>query len=178
MIKRKKLLFSIVLFIALSGMALFTFRNTTISHWLSSGPRKAKKQLETTYEIGWWAYQEKLDVTGFTVNVIDSHLNLANNKSLLSYTIDGTLKGSKNWKPYLEHIHLSERYVDFGSDTTKGIIEITPVIQVKENNSYNGEPIPFRITNELILESRGWGPNNLLFTCANHEKNIELMQRK
>ena len=169
---------SIVLFIILTCMALFTFRYQILYQWLSNGPRRPKKEIATTHELGWWSHQDKLSVTRLSVGVVDSRLNLFNSKSLLSYTIEGTLKGSKVWKPYLHTIHLSERYINFGTDSAQAIIEITPVINVKERKDYNGEVIPFRVTNELMIESLTWGPNNLLFKCADHEQNIELLQRK
>lgn len=178
MTKRKKILLSIALFIILSFMALFTFRYEILRHWLSSGPRRPKKEIATTHEIGWWAHQDALAVIQFSVDIVDSRLNLFNSKSLLSYTIEGTLKGSKNWKPYIHTIHLSERYINFATDSAQAIIDITPVIKVKEKNGYNGEAIPFHFTNELIIESLTWGPNNLQFRCAGHEKNMELLQRK
>ena len=167
-----------MLFIVLSGVALFTFRFQLMRYWLIGGPRRPKKQIETTYEIGWWAHQRDLSVAQFSVNIIDSRLNLFNNKSLLSYTIGGTLTGTKSWKPYLNKIHLSERYVNFGTDSVQGIIEITPVISVKENNAYEGEALPFHVTNELIIESSSWGKNKFLFKCVDHETDIELTQRK
>jgi len=167
-----------VLFIVLSGMALFTFRFQLMRYWLTGGPRRPKKQIETTYEIGWWAHQGDLSVANFSVDIDDSRLNLFNNKSLLSYTIDGTLTGARNWKPALNKIHLSERYLNFGTDSAQGFIEITPVITVKENKQYNGEAIPFHVTNELIIESHSWGKNKFIFKCADYETNIELIQRK
>lgn len=167
-----------MLFIVLSGMALLTFHFQRMRDWLTGGPRRPKKQIETTYEIGWWAYKQGLHIDQFKVDVLDSRLNLFNNKSLVSYTITGTLTAAKTWKPDVYKIHLSERYSNFGTDSAQAVIEITPVITVKENNKYNGEVIPFHVTNELIIESSGWGTNKLLFKCADREVTIELIQRK
>jgi hypothetical protein len=88
------------------------------------------------------------------------------------------MTGSKNWEPFLKKIHISERSAKGDSSSRVGLIELTPLIGVRENDNYIEKKIPFKLTNELIIESFQWGNNTVLFKCGQIERRIELKQRK
>lgn len=176
--KKKRLIFiGVTSFIVIVAIGLFLYWDKLISTLLYSGPPEPKNQTEITYNIGWWSYQDGLTINKFEITIVDSHLNLFNSRSLISYTIEGKMTNKKNWEPYLKKIHVSER---FESDSTMriGIIEITPIIGVKERDDYNGEQIDFKTTNELLIESFHWGNNKLVFKCGEFQKELELKQSK
>lgn len=112
-----------------------------------------------------------MQIDSFKVELIDSRLNLFNSLSLVRYTIYGQLSESGGWRPYIDKVHVSERFIRkydrdlhpyLDVDTVnipEAIIEITPVVQVKEDKGYQGEKIPFRIANELTIDSFHWGDN-------------------
>ncbi|MCQ0113127.1 hypothetical protein [Zhouia amylolytica] len=157
---------------------------------LSSEPRNPKLEISETSEIGWWAYQESLKVDSFTVQFVESKLNLFNNKSLIQYTVKGKLSHNGHWKPSIKNIHVSQRFLRqynrelhpfHDSDTTKipeAMIEITPVIEITDDDNYNGEEIEIEFTNELKLESFHWGNNWVRFQCGNKSQDLILKQRK
>ena len=175
--KRRVIIIGIVSFIAIIAIGLFLYRDKLISHFLYTGPRNPKNQTETTYNIGWWSHQDGLTIDKFEIEIIESRLNLFNSRSLISYTIQGDMTDDKNWEPYLKKIHISERFV-IDSARRTGIIELTPVVGVKESNDYNGGQIKLSTTNELQIESFHWGNNKLILKCGQFQKEIQLKQRK
>src|SRR5687768_16662817 len=135
--KRRTIIIGVVSFIVIIAIGLFLYRKKLISLLLYSGPREPKNQTEITYNIGWWSHQGGLTIDKLEIEVVDSRLNLFNNRSLISYTIEGKMTDDKNWEPYLKKIHISERFPTDSSRRT-GMIELTPVVGVKENNEYTG----------------------------------------
>jgi hypothetical protein len=173
-----KVLIGLALIITTLTIGFFIFRNKIIETILYTGPRDPKNQIETTFDIGWWSHQDGLIIDNLEIEIVDSRLNLFNSKSLISYTISGMMTGSKNWEPYLKKIHLSERFVKTDSTSHMGLIELTPLIGVRENSNYVDGKVPFKVTNELLMESFHWGNNPVLFKCEQIERRIELKQRK
>lgn len=188
--RRNKILIWIgIIFLLLTG-AYYLIYPSVLGKILSAEPRNPKLEISETNEIGWWAYQESLKVDSFMVEFEESKLNLFNSKSLIKYTIKGKLSYKGHWKPSIKNIHVSQRFLrqynrEFHpylySDTTKtpeAMIEITPVIEVTDDDNYNGEEIEFEFTNELKLESFHWGNNWVRFQCADKSQDLILKQRK
>jgi len=190
--RKKKVFIWISLTILTIVILTFVFRERLVEAFLFKdlNPREPKNQIETTYNLGWWANQDNMRIDSFSVEIIESKLNLFNSYSLIKCTIKGELKGKNSWKPFVDKIHLSERFIRIynrelhpylDKDTCQipeAIIELTPVIDTKEDDNYKGETIPFKFTNELKLESFHWGNNWLRFHCANMQKDIILQQTK
>jgi hypothetical protein len=177
--KSRNIFFGSFILVAIVATGFFIFSDQILAKLLIGGrPRSPKNEIETTFYIGWWAHQGGLDIENLEIEVIDSRLNLFNAKSLISYMISGTISGSKNWEPYVHKIHVSERFPKTDSTANVGLIELTPLIKVKENHNYVDDKIPFKITNEMIVESFHWGNNTVLFRCGKLEKRIVLKQRK
>lgn len=142
--------------------------------------RKPVSDVPFTYQIGWWPYQEYLEVTSLDTKVIDSRLNLFNSKSLISISFHGKMKNQDNgWKPFISSVHISEKVIKRGNfANSEAEIQVTPIIETKKDKSYSGENIEFTINQELILHSMGWGKNTFYVTSQNHEETIEVQQSK
>ncbi|MDR0830479.1 MAG: hypothetical protein LBN95_10285 [Prevotellaceae bacterium] len=141
--------------------------------------RTPKIEIPVVYNIGWWSERQNLSIDSLSVQIIESNLNLFNSQSLVSYSVSGTIEYNKHWQPFIEKVHISER---INTDTTQHcdrIIEITPVIKVKENKKLiNNGTQHFSFLNEHTITSNHWGNNRIKFVCGNKEQIIELMQRK
>ena len=145
---------------------------------LSAGPRNPRHEIPVTYNIGWWPYQKELKIDSFNIEILESRLSLFNSKTLIAYNVYGHLNSTGNRQPIIEEVYISER---INSDTTlhcDRIIEITPVVKVKENNKANGGTDKFAFKNEHIIISNHWGINRIKFSCGQQEKTIELRQVK
>lgn len=157
---------------------------------LSAEPRKPKLEVPEVSEIGWWPHQESLQVDSFAVEIVESELNLFNSKSLIRYRVKGHLVSKVHWKPSIKNVHVSQRFLRryntdlhlyHDADTSgfpEAIVEITPVIEHVNDESYNGEPLAFEFVNELRLESFHWGNNWLRFQCLDFWKDLTLQQTK
>lgn len=200
----KKTLIIIGISIIITVLGLFLTSRYWIGLFLDTEPRKPKYEIPITYNIGWWSYQEALHIDTFEVKLIDSRLNLFNSYSLINYRIKGRLILDKNnWEPLIDKIHICERVIKtdtIDSDTSnlitfalnkdtvqigevslnpEAIIELTPIIKVKENKSYKaGQVIEFDLTNEHKIQSLDWGNNYLLIKCGQFDYPLVLQQRK
>ena len=187
--RNKKLIWIGIILLFLVG-AYYLVLPKLLGGILSSEPRNPELEISETSEIGWWAYQESLKVDTFKVKFVESKLNLFNSKSLIEYSVKGKLSYNGHWKPSIKNIHVSQRFLRrynrelhpyLDSDTTKipeAMIEITPVIEVTNDDNYNGEEIEFEFTNELKLESFHWGNNWIRFQCSDKSQDLILKQRK
>ena len=145
---------------------------------LSQEPRLPKLAIPITYNIGWWSYQKAVSIDSLKVDIVESKLNLFNSKSLISYTVIGHLSYEGHWQPTIQEVHISER---INLDTNlhcDRIIEITPVINDKENKQVNGGSEKFEFKNEHTITSSHWGANRIKFICGPKEQTIELWQNK
>ncbi|MCX2680147.1 hypothetical protein OOZ15_09370 [Galbibacter sp. EGI 63066] len=145
---------------------------------LSKKTRKPKIEIPETFRVGWWSNQEKLIIEGFSVEIIQSELNLFNNKSLISYTINGKIKPDGDWVSYVKEIHISERLNKNTTPNCDRIIELTPIVAVKKGKKMNGAVEKFKFTNEYIITSGHWGVNRIKLVCGTKEQTIELKQTK
>jgi len=145
---------------------------------LSAEPRMPKLEIPVTYNIGWWTDQKALNVDSLKIDIVESRLNLFNSKSLISYKVIGHLEFKGHWQPLIKEVHISEH---INLDTTlhcDRIIEITPVIEDKQNKNVNGGTDKFKFTNEHKITSNRWGINRIKFVCGQKEQTIELQQFK
>jgi hypothetical protein len=108
-----------------------------------------------------------------------------------------------NWEPFVDKIHICERVINtdtidtdssnvmtftLNKDTVQigevsinpeAIIELTPIIKVKENKSYKArQVIEFDLTNEHKIQSLDWGNNYYLIKCGQFDYPLVLQQRK
>lgn len=141
-------------------------------------PRKPKYEIPVVYNIGWWSHQDALSVDSFDVTIADSKLNLFNAESLIAYTVKGHIAYKGHWQPEIKEVHISERLNRDTSLPYDKIIEITPVVSVRENGTVNGGTVSFGFTNEHTVTSGGWGNNRIMLKCGRFERIVELHQSK
>jgi hypothetical protein len=177
--KLLKILGLIILTLILCSVAYYLYlTDFGRKNILSTEPRKPKLEIPVTYNIGWWSDQKALTVDSLQVDIIESKLNLFNSKSLISYKVSGLLNYEGHWQPTISEVHISER---INLDTTihcDRIIEITPIIEDKENKNAKGGSDKFEFKNEHTITSNHWGINRIKFICGQKEQTIELRQSK
>lgn len=142
------------------------------------GPRSPKLEIPIAYNVGWWSSQEALSIDSLKIEIVESKLNLFNEKSLIAYEISGELANKQDWKASIKEVHISERV---NTDTTlhcDRIIEITPVVKYKEHEKLKIKSERFKFRNEHTIVSNHWGINRIKFICGKREQIIELRQRK
>ncbi len=153
---------------------------------LFSSFRKEKKEKPVVYQLGWWAHQHLLEIHSFDVVVLESKLNLLNNKSLIAYTVKGTLKEGVTGIPFIKYVHHSEQLLKTSDEFTVAIedttadacISITPVVEIENTSKRAEAPVEFEFTNQYWLQSLRWGNNRLSFICGAIQREITLEQRK
>ncbi|HEY4784934.1 MAG TPA: hypothetical protein VIH57_02745, partial [Bacteroidales bacterium] len=190
MARKRKIIVWIFSMILIITILIIAFGERIVNYYFDKKfhPREPKNEIDVTYNVGWWAYQNSMQIDSFKVELIDSRLNLFNSFSLIRYTIYGELSKNGNWRPYIDKVHISERFIRkydrdlhpyLDGDTVnipEAIIEITPIVKVKADNVYKGERIPFKITNELKIGSFHWGNNWLRLQCDTIKRDIILRQ--
>ncbi|GAB4147765.1 MAG: hypothetical protein Fur0041_21620 [Bacteroidia bacterium] len=142
------------------------------------GPGKARHEVPVTYNLGWWAKNPNIQLESFEVSVEENQLNLLNQKAKIRYTIKGKMKANAGWKPYIEKVHVSERFVTDDSLHRKAELVFTPVMNSKRSKKFEGGMIPFEFTNEHIVSSYQWGKNHYEFICGSFSKQFTLEQKK
>lgn len=144
----------------------------------TKNPRKPKLKVPVTSLVGWWPHQHSLLVTDLKITVLECNLNAFVTKSLICYSIKGTLKGNRRSEPFIEKIHVSERIVERDEASSKVMLELTPVVKVKQKKSYNGDLISFQLENEHRIQSVYWGHNLIIFKCGMLMEEINFHQGK
>ena len=146
------------------------------------GPKvqRPHSDVPVVHRIGWWAYQDGLSITNFSVEVVDAPLCLFNSKALVRMSIAGTVRYEKGgWRPSIRKVHIGERF-DTANTNTVPIADflVTPVIDVKQDKRYTGEPIPFELKVENHFQTFGWGQNPYRIVCGSFTNETVLMQMK
>jgi len=146
---------------------------------LSHHVPRPKSDVDFTYKIGWWPYQDGLTVQTLSTEVVDSTLNLFNSTTLIRIKIKGSIQYRNRWEPKIEKVHIAEEVVVGGNFTNSlATIRLQPIIGVKENDNYAGDPMPYDLTQELHIHSMGWGSNTFHIICAGITNKVNLMQMK
>lgn len=144
-----------------------------------SHPPKPKSDVPIIYKIGAWPYQETLTVTDLKGRIISKKLNIFNGTAVVEYEISGHLKYKKPWKPFIKEVNVNEQWVEVtGKERVRGVINITPIVAVKNADNYNGEELPFTVKVQDYLNTGNWGSN--MYTIRSFDKmaEIELFQNK
>ena len=120
-------------------------------------------------------------MTQLRAEIVHSKLNLFNHSSLVRYHLSGIVQAKAGrWKPFIEKVHISERYTHDPEGEMKdlGEIMLTPIVGVREDEQYTGNPIEFNIKVEHFIESGGWGKNKYVVQCGDLKETFELFQHK
>jgi hypothetical protein len=143
------------------------------------GPQWAHSDAHVVNRIGWWPYQEGLKVTNFSIEVVDAPLHLFNSKALIRMYISGTACSSRGWRPIIKEVHIGERFDPNNvSLTPVADFLVTPIIEVRSDKKYSGEPLAFNLKVETHFQTFGWGPNLYHIQCAGFCQDLTLHQRK
>lgn len=168
----------------------------------ASGPRVRRADVKVERTVGWWSHQDELKVEKLEVRVVEANLNLFNSKALVEYELAGTIANSRGWRPYVDRLFVSQRYVGGGAERgrrrgeveTNPVIEgledrrrdggrraefeVVPVIRAKQDKSYGGERVAFSIVVQEIVESGGWGQTDYVVRSGDLKRSFQLHQRK
>lgn len=141
--------------------------------------RKPRPDVPFTYDVGLWPYQDQLIITHLEAHVLDSRLTINNGTSLIEIIIEGTLSGQQlEGQPFITSTHLVKQIIRSGYDTALAEYHITPIIDVRTNHTYTGEPMTFRLKQELHCQSIEWGKNTFHFVCKDHTDEVVVFQDK
>jgi hypothetical protein len=133
-----------------------------------------------TYQVDAWPYQSGLVVKNMRVEVGTPHLNLLNHSATATIRISGTasLKGG-GWRPEVLRAHVSERLVPTATDPNRFVeIEVTPIVDVTEDTSYNGMDLPYALSFDYTLHTYDWGINHFRVVVLGKEQRFDLQQSK
>ncbi|MDR1117526.1 MAG: hypothetical protein LBL09_04690 [Oscillospiraceae bacterium] len=142
-----------------------------------------------TYRLGPWAYEayrlredqlryhpEQTMEPGVTVEnfeVIEGDVRGSsyNKRINVTFVIEGVLIGYNGERPYSKNVHISERY-----DHSLGcaIIELTPIMEIKYDNSYRWEPVPYSYRIDYVLSIYNLDESVFNIICGEHEKTVEV----
>jgi len=166
-------------FIVISAVVLyFSFR----------GP-VAHSDVPVTSEVGWWVDQDGLKITEFSAEAVDPDLGLSlfydRSHFLMRFHIKGTLRYTgmgEHWKPTIAKVQLTARVVTPGTanDNYEAIADalLVPVVEIKKDDSYNGDEIPFNLTIEHVFSAMNWGKNLYNIQCQGKTVSVTVQVSK
>jgi hypothetical protein len=133
-----------------------------------------------TYGVGAWPYQSGLVVKDMRVEVGTPHLNLFNDAATVTVRISGTAQVPKGgWRPEVLRVHVSERFVPAAIAPNRTVeVEVTPIIDVKEDDSYKGGALPYALSFGYTLHAYDWGINHYRFVVLGKEQRFDLLHPK
>jgi hypothetical protein len=171
----------VIVFIGVIAFVYFKVKTTPIGKLFKEEIPIAKSDVPVIYSLGWWSYQDCLKVESIRTEIVQSRLGLFSSHSLVSWTISGSVSYPKGyWKPFVQKVHLSEKYnkYDPHNRISEGDITITPIVGVIEDSTYRSEEVPFKIRIEEVLQSGSWGENKYVVHCGNITDTLKLFQYK
>ena len=147
-------------------------------HLLAKIPRP-RSDVPIEYKIGWWPHQHVINLNGLETRIIFDRLTLLNSTSVVEYRLTGKLTYREQQRPYIKSVHISERWerVDMEQGNVAAIT-VTPVVAIREDKSYSGEPVEFDLAVQDYLQSGGWGENHYQVSSFGRHAEIVLWQRK
>ncbi len=124
-----------ILFIIIILLATIAFGTL----WWYTSPKipRLKSDVPIEYRIGWWAYQEAVKLDELDSNIVFGNLSLFNSTSIVEFKLKGTLIYKNSWRPYIKSVHITERWVSTSKQYRVGNIFITPIIAVKNDDTYS-----------------------------------------
>ncbi|MCC6154840.1 MAG: hypothetical protein IT367_13825 [Candidatus Hydrogenedentes bacterium] len=138
--------------------------------------------LKIETDIGWWPYQDKVTISDFTAEAVNPVLNLFRHEFIVRYHIKGSVQADPTWRPYLASAHVTTRLSQARKNgeinTHYADTHIIPIVQIKEDEKYSGQPIPFDVTIEHVQHTMGWGQNIYTAKCLGTEREIKVSQTK
>jgi hypothetical protein len=133
-------------------------------------------KVPVVHHVGFWPYQKGLRITEFTVEVVKKQ-DFFHDTAEVRFHIAGTI--TLCWLPHIKEVHVSERFVEAVKDQIAQPvvqIDITPVVDIKEDRTKDTRSVPFRVAIDYVLHSYQWEQNYYSFKCGGIER--ELIQRR
>lgn len=142
-------------------------------------PGEAAGTVPIIRTIGWWGYQDALHITGMDVELVGGQLGLLKGDATIRFHIHGSLVSAKRgWRPRIDAVHISQRFVQAGDREQTGEIELTPVVQVTQDGAYMGEPQAVDLHVDELVSTYRWGQNRYVVRCGTIEKELQLFRAK
>lgn len=142
-------------------------------------PGAAAGPVPITRTIGWWAYQDALHITDMDVELVGGQLGALKGEAGIRFHIHGSLVSAKRgWRPRIDAVHISQRFVHAANREQAGEIELTPVVQVMQDAAYMGEPQPVDLQVDETVSTYRWGQNRYIVRCGSIEKELQLFRGK
>jgi hypothetical protein len=140
-------------------------------------PGAAAGTVPITRTIGWWGYQDALHITGLDVELVGGQPGSKKADATIRFHIQGSLVPAKRgWRPRIEAVHISQRFVQAANREQAGEIELTPVVQVTNEAAYMGEPQAVDIQIDETVSTYRWGQNRYIIRCGTIEKELQLFR--
>ena len=176
MSKKVKIILGVICSIALSAIIGLLI----LASYLSPDIPKPRSDVPITYKIGWNHHPDTFIIESIKAEVLYPHLTLTNSKALIEYTVKGSMSYKRQWRPQINSVFLSERWINQprNFDGNLGEVHIIPQVKAKSDDTYNGELISFSVNVQDYLNSGGWGENTYHIRSMGKEDIIVLQQRK
>ena len=130
-----------------------------------------------TRTIGWWGYQDALHITGMDVELVGGQPGSQKADATIRFHIQGSLVPAKRgWRPRIDAVHISQRFVQAANLEQAGEIELTPVVQVTKEAAYMGEPQAVDLHVDETVSTYRWGQNRYIIRCGTIEKELQLFR--
>jgi hypothetical protein len=148
----------------------------------------ACSDVPVTTEVGWWAYQDRLDVTDFTAQSIGPRLNLFAHDFVVRFHVLGKIHAinAEGWRPAIKGAQLTVRVTARGYykvmetnhiDPVADVMVVPIVTQIKDT-SYKGEDVSFDLKLEHVFSTMDWGPNHYDCRCGDKAASVTVFQGK
>ncbi|MBN2580717.1 MAG: hypothetical protein JXB10_17155 [Pirellulales bacterium] len=128
-------------------------------------------------KIGWWNYQDWLEIDDFQVQVVNANLGALNAKSSVRLHISGTFRRPENAaSASIKEVYVSERFL--GPNREAVDLLIIPVVEVRSEKIASRRSDSFRLAIDYELNSYKWGENRYVFRCGKFQKHLKFIQDK
>ena len=137
------------------------------------------RKYQSIYKIDQWVNQNKIKIISFDAKVDNEKLSIFNSTFNLNISIKGYLKDYGNgYKPYVKHLHFSER-VEEKNNELVAYIKITPIVENDLHVQVKDYSEPFSYSHVYKLNT--FIPNRVnkyIIQCDNFTKIVEVEQKK
>mmetsp|Transcript_6698 Transcript_6698/g.10984 ORF Transcript_6698/g.10984 Transcript_6698/m.10984 type:complete len:194 (+) Transcript_6698:86-667(+) len=177
--------FAFLIFLLLCGNCIFPLGYVCFIHFWHLTPRL---EVPESYHIESIGHNRALHIDSLEVQVMYSQLNLFNWQSMIQYSIKGKILSEtpRGSHLYIKKIHVSQRYLHWNDSDAVGpglpesSVEFQPLVgtEAVAKQFQSMSPVPFSVTNQIVMSSQHMGENIIRFMCGEHSVDISLFQMK
>lgn len=119
-------------------------------------------------------------VESLNAKVIFGFLNLLNHTSIIQYQLVGKVSAIPGKRPSINAVHfnLIKRYDHKRPFVIIGDIQLTPIVEMSTDKTYDGTPITYNIKIGHYFDSLDWGENEFYIKSLNAKSSFKLYQSK